>query len=92
VGAFNVGRITASFAENASVGQKQLTNLPTRKPRLWRFDPPVAVGRGDEIMAFHLGSTVILLFEAQRANLDVSVVTGNEVRLGSQIAVSQSEK
>lgn len=58
VGAFNVGRITASF-DSALV-----TNRRRALPETHLYHPPVEVGRGEELMTFHLGSTVVLLFES----------------------------
>ena len=89
VGAFNVGRITASFAPSPTSGDHQITNVRGRDPEVWTFDPPVSVERGEELMSFHLGSTVVLLFEADRVVLDRSIQPGAEVRLGAQIAVQR---
>jgi phosphatidylserine decarboxylase len=89
VGAFNVGRITASFAASPTGGDRQITNVRGRDAQVWTFDPPVSVERGEELMSFHLGSTVVLLFEADRVILDRSIQPGAEVRLGAQIAVQR---
>lgn len=92
VGAYNVGRISAAF-DPAWTGpgtrDRWVTNRPhPLEPRRRRYDPPVIVPKGDEIMAFHLGSTVVLLFEPGRARLDSSAVTGAPVRLGSTLATA----
>lgn len=58
VGAFNVGRITAAYDETL------VTNRGRARPETRLYDPPVPVSRGDELMTFHLGSTVVLLFGA----------------------------
>jgi phosphatidylserine decarboxylase len=50
VGAIIVGRITL-----AALGDRAPSNGAQR------FDPKVAVRRGDELGTFHLGSTVIVL-------------------------------
>jgi phosphatidylserine decarboxylase len=50
-----------------------------------RFGSPRAVRRGDELGAFHLGSTVILLFEPGRVKL-LPMAVGQGVRLGEPIA------
>ena len=47
---------------------------------------PLRLQRGDEIMTFHLGSTVVLVFEPGRAELLPSIESGDPVRLGSPIA------
>lgn len=85
IGAFNVGRITASFLPSGTGAGTQVTNLRGAGSLSGRIDPPIAVERGNEIMAFHLGSTVVLLFEPQRVELEPSVERGIEVRLGASI-------
>jgi phosphatidylserine decarboxylase len=53
VGAMIVGRISVTVLGNGA---------PPR-PGVQRIEPTVEVRRGDEIGMFHLGSTVVLLFE-----------------------------
>jgi phosphatidylserine decarboxylase len=48
------------------------------------------VRAGDEIMAFHLGSTVVLLFEPGRARLLPTLESGAEVVAGSALARAPS--
>ncbi|HEX8394120.1 MAG TPA: archaetidylserine decarboxylase [Longimicrobium sp.] len=89
VGAYNVGRISAAFdAEwNAPVGTSAwVTNRRGLQSAARRYDPPVPVRRGDEIMTFHLGSTVVLVFEPGRVTLDRALRPGDPVRLGQPIA------
>jgi phosphatidylserine decarboxylase len=50
-----------------------------------RFATPRPVQRADELGAFHLGSTVILLFEPGRVKL-VPMKVGQPIRLGEPIA------
>jgi hypothetical protein len=45
-----------------------------------RYDPPRQIRQGDEVMAFHLGSTIVALFE--RGPHLVAPEPGTEVRLG----------
>lgn len=80
VGAFNVGCITASYDPGMRA------NRPRAEPVTRVYDPPIAVHRGDEILAFHLGSTVILLFEPERIRWADAVATGGEIRVGQVIA------
>lgn len=84
VGAYNVGRISAVFdplwrepgwASNRRGGVTQER----------RYDPPVPLARGAELMAFHLGSTVLLLFE-RGVELSPELAPGRELRLGQVIA------
>jgi phosphatidylserine decarboxylase len=94
VGAYNVGRISARFdphwsgtgAPGDESAAAHVTNRAARRGRVRRYDPPVRVRRGEEIMAFHLGSTVVLLFEPEAVELVPAVVPGAEVRVGQEIA------
>ncbi|HSK17818.1 MAG TPA: archaetidylserine decarboxylase [Longimicrobiales bacterium] len=80
VGAYNVGRISTAFdadwaGPGGSVANRGATVAETR-----RYDPPRRVSQGDEIMAFHLGSTIVALFEPG-ARLEAPP-PGSDVRLG----------
>ncbi|HEX6132827.1 MAG TPA: archaetidylserine decarboxylase [Longimicrobiales bacterium] len=84
IGAYNVGRISTAFdAEWAGPGRfvsgRRAATLETR-----RYEPPRRITQGDEIMAFHLGSTVVALFE-RGARLEAPPV-GSEVRAGEVVA------
>jgi phosphatidylserine decarboxylase len=76
VGATNVGRI--SLACTACV-----TNAGG-PPAGGRFDPPLRVRRGDELGAFNLGSTVVLLV-ADGALQPAAVREGDIVRVGQPL-------
>jgi phosphatidylserine decarboxylase len=88
VGAYNVGRISAAFDPLwGTPGQRAwATNRRGATERQRRYDPPVRVRQGDELMTFHLGSTVILLFEPGRVELEAGLAPGSAVRLGRPIA------
>jgi phosphatidylserine decarboxylase len=87
VGAYNVGRISAAFDSAWAAGRMSpaITNQrgATRMSRA--YEPPKIIRQGDEIMAFHLGSTVVLMFESNRVDLSETLTPGDEVRLGSVI-------
>jgi phosphatidylserine decarboxylase len=84
VGAYNVGRISAVFdADWREAGW--VTNRRGARGGARRYDPPVAVAKGEEIMAFHLGSTIVLLVESE-LRLAPATEAGREVRLGEDIA------
>ena len=85
IGAFNVGRITASFLARDGGGGTQITNLRGADPGPALLDRAIAVERGAELMAFHLGSTVVLLFEPHRIESASTRGRGTTVRLGSRI-------
>ena len=76
VGATNVGRMTLSFAD-------LVTN--TRQPGAMTVPPaPIPIARGQELGAFNLGSTVVLL--AADARLQPSgIVPGQIVRMGQPL-------
>ena len=86
VGAYNVGRISAAFDPAWSGESGWVTNRRDAPPGARRYDPPVEVAMGEEIMAFHLGSTVVLLVEPGRAELADAATPGREVRLGEPLA------
>jgi phosphatidylserine decarboxylase len=80
VGAYNVGRISAAFDGGWVTNRKRSTSAERR------YDPPVRIEAGQELMAFHLGSTVVLLVEPGRVRLDPTLLPGQEVRLGQALA------
>ncbi|MDR0787441.1 MAG: archaetidylserine decarboxylase [Gemmatimonadota bacterium] len=85
VGAYNVGRISAAFDPEWSGGSVTNRSRPPEPRR--RYQPPVPVAAGREIMAFHLGSTVVLLFEPG-VRLREGLTSGLEVKVGEQIAIT----
>ena len=84
VGAYNVGRISASF-DPRWTAPAWATNRSGVLPETRRYDPAPSFDRGDEIMAFHLGSTVVLLFEPGQMRLRDGIEPGAAVRLGEGI-------
>lgn len=84
VGAFNVGRISAAF--DGAWGSPAVTNRRGARAETRRYEPPIVVARGEEVMAFHLGSTVVCLLEPGRARLSDGLEPGREIRLGDFIA------
>lgn len=83
IGAYNVGRISAAF--DPAWREGWITNRPGRHVESRQYQPPIAVERGEEIMAFHMGSTVVVLFEAGGPALLEALVPGAEIRLGTAI-------
>lgn len=78
VGAFNVGRITADF------DARLVTNRRGARAETRLYHPPVRLERGEGLMAFHLGSTVVLLFE-RPVGLAPGLESGKQIRLGAPI-------
>ncbi len=89
VGAYNVGRISTAFdaewnkpaSPDGGVSNRRGAVASTRC-----YDPPVRVAAGDEIMAFHLGSTIVLLLEPGRTSLAPELAPGLDVLMGQPIA------
>lgn len=82
IGAYNVGRISTTFdAEWAGSGRAVSNRGTPAETR--RYDPPLPVVQGAELMAFHLGSTIVLLFEP--GSRLTAPRPGTEIRLGTVI-------
>ena len=81
VGATVVGRVRASY--DVAV---PLTDQPGASAiQRGDYSPPRAVRKGDELGAFEMGSTVILVFEPGRVALSERLVPGARVRVGEPI-------
>jgi phosphatidylserine decarboxylase len=90
VGAVNVGRISATFdVDWNGPSARGVTNRGGRPAvEVRRYDPPRRVERGEEVMAFHLGSTVILLLSSPvEGTLEISpaLQPGAEIRIGTPL-------
>ena len=80
VGATVVGRVHAYYDPSVP-----LTNLRGGAPRRRDYEAPLPVEKGQELGAFEMGSTVVLLFEPGRMHLDARLVAGAAVRVGERI-------
>jgi phosphatidylserine decarboxylase len=88
VGAYNVARISTAFDPEWSGRSGWVSNRRDAPARERRYDPPLPIQRGEELMAFHLGSTVILLLPPGAAGLTPLCRPGREVRLGEPLVRS----
>lgn len=87
------GRVATVMVAASGVGHITVTYdaVETNRKGLGRpgvaveLDHPVDVARGDELGAFHLGSTVVLVFEPGRVSLSPSLTVGQPVRLGEPL-------
>jgi len=86
VGAYNVGRISATFDHEWGGQHRWITNRGDELPAERRYSPSIEVERGQELMVFHLGSTVILLFQPGQIRFDPSLHLGQEVQVGDVLA------
>lgn len=84
VGAYNVGRISTAFDPEWR-GEGRRPRVAPREPETRAYDPALVQPRGGELMAFHLGSTVVLLLEPS-LRLASNLAPGAEVRVGQLLA------
>ena len=85
VGAYNVGRISAAFDREWRAGAGESSWVTNRRGAVDErhdYAPPLSISQGEDLMAFHLGSTVVLVLEPGRCELDPALVPGAKVRLG----------
>jgi phosphatidylserine decarboxylase len=80
VAATGVGHITVNYDRDVVTHGSWRRN---RTGRAQRYSSPRPIGRGAELGMFHLGSTVILLFQKGRAQLELEA--GQRVRVGQRI-------
>jgi phosphatidylserine decarboxylase len=80
VGATIVGRIRAYYDPSIPV-----SNLPGAQALVRQYPTPIPVEKGQELGAFEMGSTVILLLEPGRASLRGDLQPGSRVRVGEAI-------
>lgn len=86
VGALDVGRISTAFDPGWNTHRGGVSNRRRANPATRRYEPPLELARGDELMAFHLGSSVVLLFEAGTVRPRPELVPGHPVRVGQPLA------
>jgi phosphatidylserine decarboxylase len=81
VGALNVGSIATVWSGDITPAAKRVvTVLPPQQ---------IALEKGAELGRFNMGSTVIILFQAQRARWHSGVSAGATVRLGQALGTLQ---
>jgi phosphatidylserine decarboxylase len=77
VGALNVGSMATVWAGDITpAARRVVTRLPAR---------PVSLDKGEEMGRFNMGSTVILLFQKDRARWHPHVRAGAAVKLGESL-------
>jgi len=80
VGATIVGRVRATYDPAVPA-----TNLRGARPARRDYERPIEVEKGQELGAFEMGSTVILLFEPGQVALLPGFAPGARVRVGEAI-------
>lgn len=88
VGATNVGSISVTYDSLRTNGWNRLRG---RLPGVTRrsYDPMPELKKGDRLGSFHLGSTVILLFEPNRFHPGERCTSG-QIRLGETLSTEES--
>lgn len=87
VGAYNVGRISTAFDPGWGGGERGwVTNRRPPSERHRTYQPALTIARGQEIMAFHLGSCVVMLLERGSHEWVPGLTAGTEIRLGAALA------
>jgi phosphatidylserine decarboxylase len=77
VGALNVGSMATVWSGDVTpAARRAVTRLPA---------PTTTLEKGAELGRFNMGSTVILLFEANRARWNLGLQAGSVVRLGQSL-------
>jgi phosphatidylserine decarboxylase len=77
VGALNVGSMATIWAGDITpAARRAVTQLPAQQ---------VSLNKGEELGRFNMGSTVILLFQKDRARLSSGTRAGATVRLGESL-------
>lgn len=82
VGATGVGNMEVSYGPGEPVHSRHYRGEGAVQVR----HDPIEVERGDELGAFHLGSTVIVVFSRGSAQLEEDLVAGASVRFGQIVA------
>ncbi|HEV7920568.1 MAG TPA: archaetidylserine decarboxylase [Thermoanaerobaculia bacterium] len=79
IGATNVGKISVVY-------DSFISNVPRSEKRARNYAPPIPIAAGDRLGTFHMGSSVVLLFEPDRVDLSrVRLEAGRKVRYGAAI-------
>lgn len=81
VGATNVGKMTLTFDKNV-ITNKFFDRSPIKK----KYDKPIPIARGDDLGAFHMGSTVVMVYEKSMFPPNPKFVSG-KVRVGEDLLI-----
>ncbi len=86
VAAVGVGHVTVSYDAEVATHRPRFLRAAIRHRR---YDDPKPIRRGEELGIFHLGSTTIVVFEPQRAELS-TFASGDAMKMGIGIGRSQA--
>jgi len=85
VGAYNVGSIKLSHDE--SLATNVAGHIPGKTVQTTEFPAatPLSLTKGQEMARFELGSTVVLVFETNKASFEFAVQPGDRVQMGQAL-------
>ncbi|WP_456456945.1 phosphatidylserine decarboxylase [Nitratifractor sp.] len=83
VGALNVGKMVVTFEERIH------TNSSIRQPRHYRYPTPVALKKGELFGWFEMGSTIVILSEAESLKWQLHI--GEKVRFAQSVGRLKEE-
>ena len=88
VGAYNVGSINICFDEELKTNQRKAKkdNFQERT-----FGGSIALGRGDHVGWFAMGSAIVLIFEGPK-DFKFTVKDGQKIRLGQALGIIQQKE
>ena len=79
IGATNVGRISVTY-------DSFISNAAQTKRAARDYDPPIPISAGDRLGTFHMGSSVVVLLEPGRIDLErVRLEPGKKVQYGAAV-------
>jgi len=81
VAATNVGNMSMSFDQNISTRIRE----PERHVREHSYKPEIAIRKGEEVGIFHMGSTVIMLYEKGVLNAEPEYFKNRHVKMGQSL-------
>lgn len=80
IGATNVGQISVTYDSFIS------NTVGTDKPAVRNYQPPKPIAAGEKLGTFHMGSSVVMLIERGRLDLEkVRLVEGTKVQYGAAV-------
>lgn len=80
-----VGALNVSSISTVNRGE-----IASGAPRYWPETPPVELRKGDEIAAFNLGSTVIVVFPDNAVRWGDALAAGDKLRLGRELGAHRA--
>jgi len=81
VATVGVGNVTAAYDPEVETHGRSFLRAAVRRRR---YDKPIAIGKGDEIGTFHMGSTTVVVFAPGRVELE-GLSPGQSTQMGQSI-------